>query len=321
MNREKGPSEEGPEIIAEKRHSRLFRLRMGWRVFNAVARPKKQAAALAAFGDSLSGTYPLDPASPVLLAACNDLYYRKFAVTLLLSLERQCEPLQFHLHLCSPSPAIVRHVKTLALALKHVSLSWTSDDGALASQLRYRSVYYASVRFLVAAVLLPRMTAPLLCIDVDGIAVRPVWQAYEKKAQGDVVLIQRPDEKRTVNKVLASAAGFNQTPQGLRFVAALGRSLVAILGDQPSYHVDQITIFYLMRRLQKLGLLKVEAMPQSLADFEFSDDGVIWTAKSWRTKNSQLYLDAKAAIDAQFPELVPSGTDTQAPRGTETDIG
>lgn len=297
------PDEE-PEIIARKRHGLMSRMRINHFVGKALSHPSFAEPELCVFQDRLRGFYPCIPGQPVLLAACNDLYFRRFAVTLLLSLEQLGESQQVHLHLCSPSQATLQHVERLTGSLRHVPLSWTADRGEMADGLPYRSVYYACARFIVAAALQARSPTPILCIDIDGIANRPVWPAYRRtQASGDVALILRPGETSATRKVLASAVGLNCTTQGLRFTSALGRSLIAILDLRPAYHIDQIAIHYLTRRMTKRGDFTVAAMPQALSDYEFSQDGAIWTAKGWKTKNSSLYLDAKRTIDAQFPDL------------------
>jgi hypothetical protein len=100
--------------------------------------------------------------------------------------------------------------------------------------------------------------------------------------------------------VLISAAGFNPTANGLRFASNFSRTLASILAIQPNHHIDQIVAHYL---LEAMPGLKIAGMPRELADYEFSEQGAIWTAKGWRLKKSSLYQDAKRQVDETF-ELV-----------------
>lgn len=298
-----GQLEETPEIIPNKRHSAWFRYRIRRRMAKAASRADFGESALEAFRQGVSGERPTPSSDGVLLVAANDLYYRNFAITLLLSLERQNTCHKVHLHLCSPGAATRAHVAYLAERLDHVVLTWTADECRLATNLRYRSVYYAAVRFLIASDLLEHTRSPVLCLDVDGIAVQPVWPVYEAAcSHADIGLILRPEERRIVAKVLASAAGFNPTNAGMRFASALSRGLASLFELHPVYHVDQIAIFYLMQSMRR-DRLSIADIPRSLADYGFGEEGVIWTAKSWKTKNSPVYQDARIAVDSQFPDL------------------
>jgi hypothetical protein len=178
-----------------------------------------------------------------------------------------------------------------------VQLSWTIDDCRLAGGLRYRTVYYAASRFLVAPLVAEATGAPLLCIDVDGLAVKPVWQNYEPVRQGaDILVTRRPEEPKPTRKILAGAVGLNPTPSGARFAAALGRSLASILTLRPAYHIDQIAIYFLINELSASGTLQVKDMPRSFVDFEFTEGSVIWTPKGWAGKRSEVYLAARAGV-------------------------
>jgi hypothetical protein len=306
-----------PEIIAEKRHSTWQKFRIWRRTQSALRSERFGSDSFAAFEAGVTGSYP-DPSGGVILAACDDLYYWRFAITLLLSIEDQGERQQVHLHLCRPSPATLQHIGKLPALLSHVRLTWTVDDCRLAEGLRYRTVYLASARFLIAAVVMREAEVPILCIDVDAIAMRPVWPAYAvAQAAGDAALIQRPTESSVSRRLRAGAVGFNPTPAGRRYVSAVGRSIAAIFAIRPLYHLDQIVLFYLMRTMKHRRELQVVDMPGPLSHFDFSGEAVIWMAKGWAVKNSDEYADAKRAVDARYP-AVPQSPDTHAlPAGPE----
>ncbi len=303
-------SEAKPEIIVKKRHSAFMRYRIARRVRGAIATPPRYADAFERFKSGLGGALPGKGDAGVVIAACDDYYYRNFAITLILSMERHRTAERLHLHLCGPSAEAVRHIERLAASLKHVTLTWTTDDCRLAEGLRYRTVYYAAARFLLAASVMEATGAPILCIDVDGIAARPIWPAYESVRQNaDVLVIQRPEELKATRKILASAVGINFTPAGRRFASGLARSLAAIMPLRPNYHVDQIAIHMLINELSTRGALHVADMPIAFADHEFEADSVIWTTKGWARKESDFYLAAKQEISLLQPGLPVLGAD------------
>lgn len=301
---------EEPVVIRKKWHSAPMRFRLRRRVARVVADPSRYEAAYGRFRGALRGTLPTTGGSGVVVAACNDYYYWNFAITMLRSIERHPIVEHVHLHLCEPRPETERHLASFAATLRNVRLTWTADDGSLAKTLVYPTIYYAAVRFLIAPLVMEATDAPVLCIDIDGIAVRPIWPAYEPaRDKGDVVLIKRGNQKDHGRRILASALGINPTASGRRFAVGLARSIAAAIELRPLYHVDQIVIHYLTDRLETKGGLKVVQMPKALADFDFNEDAVIWTAKGWQRKRSDVYMDAMKAVDRAFPD-VPSAAGT-----------
>ncbi|MDY8110699.1 hypothetical protein U0C82_16270 [Fulvimarina sp. 2208YS6-2-32] len=304
METETADTLEPIEIIKEKRHSSFWRWRIARQVEKAIADPAAARARVQAYAASLSGRLPGEDAGAVILAACDERYLKAFARPLLLSLERQNEPQAVHLHLCKPSKASLDRLADLAAALSNVRLTWTIDGCDLARGLPFRTVYLAAARFLVASLVIERTRAPLLCIDIDTIANRPVWPTFDAAREGaDIVVIQRRDETSDTRRVRAGAFGINPTPDGLGFAQALSASIAAILPKRPRYHLDQIVIFYLMTRLAKRGNLKIADMPSALSSFDFDEDAVFWMAKGWKMKNSSIFQDASAQADSTFPDI------------------
>ncbi|MBO0664544.1 hypothetical protein LQ948_18520 [Jiella sp. MQZ9-1] len=285
-----------PIVIKKKRHSLLMRWRIERVVRQVMAKETSHRDAFDAFRHTMGGTLPSGGGTPVVLAACNELYYWEFARTLIQSIERLGAPERVHLHLCEPSREALDDVAALAASLSAVALTFTFDDGSTAQQPAYPTIQYAAVRFLVAPMILASTSSTVLCLDVDGIAHRPVTSALADIAgQADVLLIRRPDEK-SVRRVLASALAIQPGEAGIRFADRLGRAIAAILSLRPRYHVDQIAIVQISEAMEARGELATAQMPQSFADHDFAEDSVIWTAKSWQRKNSEAFMRAKSAV-------------------------
>ena len=289
-----------PVVIEKKRHSLLMR----WRIDRAVARSMRDDAAQGRHFDvvrrSIHGTVPSGKGGPVLLAACNELYYWEFARTFLRSIEALGAPERFHLHLCEPSEKALADVEAMASSLANVDLTWTWDDGKTALQPAYPTIYYAAVRFLLAPMIIEATRSTVLCLDIDGIARRPISQALEVISKDeDIRLIKRPGEK-SVRRVLASALAIRPTEAGMRFAGRLGRAIAAIFSMRPRYHVDQITIVRTVEAMEARGEITAVQMPLAFADHEFAEDSVIWTAKSWQRKNSEAFTRAKGAVNGAF---------------------
>ncbi|MBO0664541.1 hypothetical protein LQ948_18505 [Jiella sp. MQZ9-1] len=292
-----------PIEIENGHHSLLMQWRIARCVDRIIADDTAHAKPFAAIEQSITGQLPVGAGKPILLAACNDHYYWEFARTMLRSIELQGQAERFHIHLCAPSDEVLADVCALPQTLANVDLSITWDEGYGQSLPHHPAIYYTSARFLLAPLILDATRSPLLCLDIDGIARRPVSAAYQTVREGvDALLIKRPEKRNASRKVLASAVGFNPTANGLRFAERLSRALAASLHMRPRYHVDQIVLHRIVEKLESQLQLTTAQMPQSFADHDFRADSAIWTAKGWKRKNGETYRLEVARIDAVMAE-------------------
>ncbi len=282
-------------------HTPLARIRIA-RLTRQVAATPPNGSQGETFPLNLIGALPAREDSGVILAACDSHYYWRFAITLVLSIERHATPQRMHLHLCEPDQATLRHVDRLAEQLNHVRLSWTADDGKLADAVPSRDVYYSAARFLVAPLVLEATKAPLLCIDADAIAMKPIWPAYEAaRRDADILLFQQ--RSTLARKVFPGAVGINPTPGGFQFSKALARSLAAVLTTGPTDHFDQLTLRYLLSEMERRTAVVVKDMPLSLMDYGYDDASVIWTPKGQGGKSADTYHRARQEIAGLFPNV------------------
>ncbi|MCE7028118.1 hypothetical protein [Jiella avicenniae] len=292
-----------PITIEKGQHSLLMR----WRIQRCVNRVlADETAQVSDFHDLKStflGSMPTGKGPPVILAACNEHYYWDFARTMLRSIDRHRQPERFHLHLCEPSDAVHADIRELAARLSAIDLTVTWDEGYGARLPRHEPIYFACVRFLLAPLVLAATQSSVLCLDIDGIARRPITPAYEEmRGDEDVRLIKRPAKRNSSRKVLASAVGFNATPSAIRFADRLARSITGMLKMRPGYHVDQIALHLLVAALEERGELRTAQMPMAFADHEFNETSAIWTAKGWKRKNAERYRAEMALIEPANPE-------------------
>jgi hypothetical protein len=289
--------------VNPKFHSRLFRGIIWLHVRLALARPAWHRDTLNVFRGSLGGALPKAGPGGIILAACNDLYYDKFAKTLLYSLERLQQKQRVHLHLYEPCAATLSHIECLKQAFACAEISYTIDPCLLAKDQPYQINYYALARFPLVSILLEETGSPVLCVDVDAIAIQPVWQAYESwRTKGDVGLIFRDNVTRPWRRILASAVGFNPTSGGKAYCSTVARALLSLLRRKSRYHLDQIVLHYAAQASRSAGQATFFEMPLHFSDFEFHPDSIIWTAKG-RRKAADAFQDRKQVIDAAFEYL------------------
>lgn len=277
-----------------------------WHVRRALTQPNWQADTLQAFGNHLGGQLPQTGEGGVVLAACNDLYFDRFARSLLCSIEQQGHAQRVHLHLYEPAPSTLTCLQRLQASFQYAQLSWTVDDVRLAKDQPYPIMYYASARFLVASLILARTGSPVLCIDVDAMAHQPVWPAAAPVlAQGDVGLIFRPTAKLPWRRILASAVGLAATPGSQAYCSGVARALLSLLRYRPRYHLDQIVLHYAAKLARQQGHIRFYDMPLAFSDYEFHDESILWTAKGGR-KGAEPFRQKQQQVEARFAGLLDS---------------
>ena len=132
---------------------------------------------------------------------------------------------------------------------------------------------------MVASELQKAFGNPVLCVDIDGIARGPVWNAFADALGTADLALYRRDERRVHRRVRAGAVGFGATPAAKQFADALCRSIHLSLRIEPRYHIDQTLIVRLAEAMEARGAIEIADMPRSLTDPDFEEGSLIWTAK------------------------------------------
>lgn len=251
----------------------------------------------------LGGRFPAPGGSGIVLCACDDLYYRRFAMDFVLSAEATGQHQRVHLHLCAPSAQTFEHVERLQGRLEHAELSWTYEGTEFQRHRMDPPIYYTSVRYLVMHHLLAECRVPILCVDIDGVIRRPLDPAFEQIEAADLTIHFRLHRKAIWRRVLAAAIGVSPTPAALRFSERMAGSIEAVLRQRPVYHIDQTILFYSYRIRRMIDReIRWQNLPISWVDYDFSDDSLIWTAKSERKQNPR-FRDAIAELEARYRTL------------------
>ncbi|NTG84841.1 glycosyltransferase family 77 protein [Rhizobium rhizogenes] len=264
--------------LSKKKHGAIFQLLLRHIVRGAVT-STQDPEEYSAFSQGISGEMP--NGGDVILAACNDNYYRLFAVDLIQSIELLGIPQRLHLHLLEPSKAILDEATQLRATLKHVQLTFTVDSCVLADRLAYRTVYYTAARFLLAPILLNEGVERLLIIDVDAVMNKSPWQFFSDKAafrSGGFIF--RPEKRKHWYRVLASAVFFNNSGGSVRLAETLARSLARTFRYKPKYHIDQILPYYICslarRRFWDFSTFDI---PEGLMSYSYESGAAFWTVK------------------------------------------
>ena len=267
---------------ASKRLTLIFRVVLRYYAYRSLVSESFGTKPYAKFLSSLGGESPdLSKSDDVILAACDDLYFRSFGIDLIQSIENIGNQQAVHLHLLEPAGSVVESVQTLRDRLQFVKLSYTIDPCVLAEGLSRRAVYWNAARFLLAPWIMDQGPKRLLIIDIDAVMNRnpwPLFSADDMAHSGSFIF--RRKERRVWRKVLASAVLFNGSPGSRHLASAFARCLAAAYERSPTYHIDQ-AIPYFLCTIAKRAVSKFRSadIPAKLMSYNYEYDAAFWTVK------------------------------------------
>lgn len=292
------PQQDEPAVtvIREKRHGRLRRWQLALIARRVLRDPRAGADAADRYLAGLDGELPTaDGRTGTILVACDAVYLRRFAPSFLASL-RNAGVQHVHLHVCDGPSAADAGLNDVARGL---ALSITSGTHSEAPALRYPTVHYTAARFLLLHAILGRTGAPVLCMDIDALFRRSPWPLLAPAlGEHDLVLTERPEWKQATRRTLAGVVAVNRTEAGRAFAGALSRALHLGLATGPLYHLDQITMTYLIDRMRARGTIAIAPLPDGFLTRDGDDDAVAFVPKGWSGKASDGFERAQEAAVA-----------------------
>ena len=293
------------EVIREKRHKRLQRWRLWWIARRVLSDPEAGEREHRLLLDRLEGTLPGDnggaggEAGGTILVACDAAYLERFGPSLVRSLQRAGGTRGLHVHLCGGGDAARSLLESVTSTGHGLAVTGTHVDDPVADDLRFRSVYYTAARFLLAHHVLRRTGRPVLCMDIDVLFRRSPWPSVENAlAAHDLMLTERPEWQQATRRTLAGVVGFAPSESGFRFADALARALQLGLGIGPRYHLDQITLTYLIDRMRAGGDLRVAPLPPGFLTRQAGEDAVVLVPKGWLGKGSEGFMEEQRNLEA-----------------------
>lgn len=244
----------------------------------------------------LDGSWPdsADP-RPVVLAACDEAYFQRFAPTLIDSCRRHSPGTRVHLHLYAPSD--MARARLARLLGEHDG--WVSASTESLARCPFdqpTSFFYAAGRFAVASRLRRTIAAPILMVDVDSLVVNDLGPAFEQLDGLDAAFLFQPRQGPRYRRVRAGAVYLGTGDRSDDFFTRLADGISLALADAGRFHVDQIGMHFALEWCRRHGCLpRSAALDLRWSDYLFDRTSFIWTAKGAR----KLVYDALAQSLAQ----------------------
>lgn len=248
---------------------------------------------------NLEGNWPdkADP-RPVVFAACDEGYFRRFGQHLALSSAARSPETRVHLHLYTPSPACLTEAD--AIVARCGGRLTISTEGPERDPFgRPMSFYFAAGRFAVASRMRKSISAPILMVDADGLVANDLNAGFGEIAPLEAGFILQPENAALYRKILASAIYLGPGNAAVdEFFTRLADGIGLALRQGGKYHVDQIGIHYALRWLDRHGGgPRIEGLDLKWSDYLFRPESLIWSTKGARKgRYEQLLADVERGV-------------------------
>ncbi|MBF0269886.1 MAG: tetratricopeptide repeat protein [Alphaproteobacteria bacterium] len=195
---------------------------------------------------------------PLAVIGCDKGYFDRYAANLLASLRRfEGETASLHVHLIHPDEDCLAAARALRVG---VSLERPPLGG---HSRNFVNTYYASARFLALPGLLESYARPLLVMDVDAVALKPLAPLWEVLTGCDMAI--RRLEGSMVdpwNEPQANLVGVSPTSQGLAFARSQASFLAHFVDKKQLFgFFDQTALYSVLAADPRLGGLKKGVFP------------------------------------------------------------
>ncbi|XKH34028.1 tetratricopeptide repeat protein [Azospirillum doebereinerae] len=179
---------------------------------------------------------PRPDAGPIILAGCDEGYWRRFGVAFLASWEERAPSCALHVHLINPSGETRAELERLHAA-RPAKLSASCeifDDAGLSNHQRV--TYYTCARFAVAERLLREAGVPVVQVDIDATFDADPGAAMAAWPGWDISIMRDKRGRGPMRDFLAGFMAFNATEGGHGFLDLVLRYI--------GWHFDRGLVFW-----------------------------------------------------------------------------
>lgn len=230
----------------------------------------------------IGGEPPREHGPGILLACCDEVYYRKFARALVETAKRHSPRQHVHVHVYEPTDSWKAEGRALVGEYSGLTVSWEDSRRNPYKSEDRNYIYFAAARFAVVRQLVEQFRSAVLVVDADGLVVRSLDEPFACFAGHDVGLIRRRTLKPW-KKNMAGALLVQPTANGIAFIGRVAEVLQTVLSRRPDFHVDQMAIHCVDRAFQLSSrALRVFPLTRVFADWEVRPETYIWSAKGER---------------------------------------
>lgn len=271
-----------------------------------------ETAALQRLADEVSATVQQRPLGSgddfVVLVSVDAVYFRRFAIALLLSAQQSGSRLAFHFHVLNPDDGTRAMIDAIRARVPDLRVDFTAETWPARGPNSDR-VYYASSRLLIARQIMERTGAGVVIADADVLFRRaPDAMLRQETAGFDLATVHYWGEPMC-NRYNASFFVIRRTPLSLLFLRMVEEFLAQNFRSCFLWMIDQVALFCCEYRLAAVtqGAIKTRHWPESVVSIHQLPDSPIWsgaTTAKWTDTPYDRYrreLLARAGFDPEEP--------------------
>ncbi len=220
---------------------------------------------------------------PVVFAACDQVYFDRFAQHLALSSAARSPGTRIHLHIYEPTPSCLEQAADV-IARCNGRLTVSTEGPKRNPFHGPTSFYFAAGRFAVASKMRKDIRAPIMMVDADGLVANDLIQGFALLSKMDAGFILQPENEALYRKILASAIYLGTTGEMVEeFFTRLADGIGIALAMGGRYHVDQIGIHYALEYCAAHNIGPwIDPLGLEWSDYRFRPESLIWSTKGAR---------------------------------------
>lgn len=212
--------------------------------------------------------------------ACDGYYFEKFGAKSLASIEGPA-----HIHLMDADPAYAKAV------ISHLD----SPIGLTVEHPGADPKYYHSVRFCRFAQMLKTRTDPMVMLDADSLANRPITNL----PNAPIALRMSPGRIEPWNQFIATVV--IGAPEALPYFTGVADYIFSYWRQNKlHWHIDQMALF----SVWKLLGVDIRALNNTEVDFDFQHNGIVWCnpgPEKWQPGNTSRFRAKMDQLDIPSP--------------------
>lgn len=223
---------------------------------------------------------PIAPAADgVLYLSCNFIYFRAFALPMIVSAHERSPQTPIHVHIMDANEAETALSLAFLQRLAPLRFSLTVERPGLqtASSKEARS-YYHAVRFIRYYQHLKQYNCPLWLMDVDAIVNIDLKELFDQLKGFDVSMRIRPGRMEPWNQFNACIVGASMSAPSVEYIR-LTAAYLAYFFQRKSlrWGIDQLAMYGVFADMQDRGEAPSMALlGEREVDYDYRDDGFVW---------------------------------------------
>ena len=246
-------------------------------------------------------------AEVVLFAACDAVYFRRFAGTLIESLRRHAQvDFVLHLHVFNPDVWINEEIARLPIGANCVGVD-TSFESRHFDDPYHAKTWYSCARFCLIPALLARHELPVMLLDMDILVLNSLKPVLKYGSGHDLALLRWSETRWQIwDHFSASTVLFQPSPGGVRFASMVANYVRAILDRiAGAWYLDQIALFAAHTWLAARGV-RVAYLPPSIYALYKPNQAIVSGDAVFWSMTANIVGHANAVEDPLFTRYLPS---------------